>query len=81
MSTQSYTVSGMTCGGCAAKVSKAVEQLPGVTDVKVDVNSSGLTLTAEQSVEESVVRQTVEDLGYQLGDAPADDGRTHLGLV
>ncbi|MBC7277395.1 heavy metal-associated domain-containing protein, partial [Nocardioides sp.] len=31
-----YTVSGMTCGGCAGKVTDQVEQIPGILDVDVD---------------------------------------------
>lgn len=41
MSTQSFPVTGMTCGRCASAVSTEVREIPGVTDVSVDVVAGG----------------------------------------
>lgn len=60
-----YTVQGMTCGSCAAKVSKAVNQVAGVTGTDVDVATGTLTV-AGPSVDESAIRNAITDAGYQV---------------
>ena len=37
MSTQTFPVTGMTCGHCVSAVTSEVSALPGVTDVQVDL--------------------------------------------
>lgn len=65
-STAEYVVTGMTCGHCVASVTEEVQELPGVTDVRVDLASGGLTVTSEQPVAASEIRAAVEEAGYQL---------------
>ena len=45
-----YTVSGMTCGSCASKVTDHVEQIDGVTDVAVDISTGSLMVTTDAPV-------------------------------
>jgi copper chaperone CopZ len=66
MSTASYTVVGMTCGHCVTAVTEEVSQLPGVTDVDVDLASGGLTVTSETQVDEADIRSAVEEAGYEV---------------
>ena len=66
MSTETYTVSGMTCGHCVSSVTEEVSEIPGVTDVQVDLESGRLTVTADQPLGEPSVRSAVEEAGYQL---------------
>ena len=66
MTTETYTVTGMTCGHCVSSVSEEVGELPGVTDVDVDLESGRLTLTADQPVGPDAVRSAVEEAGYAL---------------
>ena len=37
MSTTTYTVKGMTCGHCVGSVTEEVGEIPGVTNVDVDL--------------------------------------------
>lgn len=60
-----YTVAGMTCGGCASKVSRHVGEVPGVIDVGVDVSNGTITVRSEQTVD-GAVRAAVEHAGYQV---------------
>ena len=69
MSTASYTVVGMTCGHCVSSVTEEVSQLPGVTDVDVDLASGGLTVTGDAEVDDAAVRAAVEEAGYQVAGA------------
>ena len=66
MSIATYTVTGMTCGHCVSSVTEEVTELPGVTEVAVDLESGSLTVTSDQPLGEDVVRSAVEEAGYQL---------------
>ncbi|MCA2221059.1 heavy-metal-associated domain-containing protein [Nonomuraea aurantiaca] len=59
-----YKVSGMTCGGCAGKVKSEISKVDGVTDVEVDLTSG--TVTVAGAAEEALVRDAVEEAGYEL---------------
>ena len=66
MTTSTYTVVGMTCGHCVSSVTEEVSQVPGVTDVAVDLASGGLTVTSQTPVEDAAVQAAVEEAGYQV---------------
>ena len=66
MSTETYTVTGMTCGHCVSSVTEEVTELPGVTDVQVELETGRLTVTADQPLGTDTVRAAVEEAGYQL---------------
>ncbi|MPZ01094.1 MAG: cation-transporting ATPase [Actinophytocola sp.] len=66
MATATYTVSGMTCGHCAQSVTEEVSEVPGVTDVNVDLPTGKVTVTSEQPVSEDKVRAAVTEAGYEL---------------
>ena len=66
MTTSTYTVVGMTCGHCVSSVTEEVSQVPGVTDVAVDLASGGLTVTSQTTVEDAAVQAAVEEAGYQV---------------
>ncbi len=66
MATATYTVSGMTCGHCAQSVTEEVGEVPGVTDVNVDLPTGKVTVTSEQPVSEDQVRTAVTEAGYEL---------------
>ncbi|WP_225028045.1 heavy metal translocating P-type ATPase [Xinfangfangia pollutisoli] len=68
-----WTVSGMDCAACTVKVTKAVERLPGVSEVKVALMSERLSLAlAPGATAPGQVEETVRKLGYQI--APLSDG-------
>jgi copper ion binding protein len=64
--TSTYTVSGMTCGHCAASVSEEVKEIPGVRDVDVVVETGAVTITSDEPVDATAVKAAVEEAGYQL---------------
>jgi copper chaperone len=64
--TSTYTVTGMTCGHCIASVTEEVQEIPGVEDVDVVLETGTLTVTSSQPVADDAVRAAVEEAGYQL---------------
>ena len=61
-----YTVVGMTCEHCVASVIEEVQEINGVTDVRVDLAIGGLRVSSELPVSEADVTAAVEEAGYQL---------------
>ncbi len=66
MTTATFTVQGMTCSHCVASVTEEVSEIPGVTDVQVDLDSGRVDITADGPVDESDVRAAVDEAGYTL---------------
>ena len=64
--TQTYTVTGMTCGHCATSVSEEISEIEGVQDVAVVVETGAVTVTSTEPLDEADVRAAVEEAGYQL---------------
>ena len=64
--TQTYTVTGMTCGHCVASVTEEVQEIPGVENVDVVLETGSLTVTSTDPVDDAAVKAAVEDAGYQL---------------
>ena len=46
-----FTIDGMTCSGCAAKVTYTLQQIDSVSEVAVDLDEKQATLTAERSID------------------------------
>lgn len=72
MTTQTYTVTGMTCGHCEQSVTTELKTLDGVTDVHVDLLAGGVstvTVVSQQPLDDAqVVAALVEAGDYQLAE-------------
>ena len=68
MRTSTYTITGMTCGHCTNSVTDEVGQVPGVSDIEVDLTTGRLAVVSEVPVDDAAVRAAVEKAGYQLAD-------------
>jgi copper chaperone CopZ len=64
--TSTYTVTGMTCGHCVSSVTEEVEEIPGVEDVAVVLETGTVTITSAGPVDRAAVQAAVEEAGYQL---------------
>jgi copper chaperone len=64
--TSTYTVTGMTCGHCVASVTEEVQDIPGVENVDVVLETGAVTITSAEPLDEAAVRSAVEEAGYQL---------------
>ena len=70
---EQYTVTGMSCAACSARVEKAVSKVEGVTSCSVSLltNSMGV----EGSASPEAIIKAVEDAGY--GASPKCSAREH----
>lgn len=66
MSTQNFTVVGMTCGHCVSSVTEEVTEIAGVSNVDVDLASGNVTVTATEPISDDAIRAAVEEAGYSL---------------
>ena len=57
-----YTVTGMSCAACQARVEKAVGKLPGVSSCSVSLLTNSLLVEGE--VPDREVQEAVEKAGY-----------------
>ena len=64
--TKNYTVTGMTCGHCVTSITEEVEEIPGVEDVDVVLETGSLSVTSSEPVDDDAVKTAVEGAGYQL---------------
>jgi copper chaperone len=69
MTTTTYSVTGMTCGHCSASVTEEISKLVGVQQVTIDLvkgGTSAVHVTSETPLDESAVREAVDEAGYEL---------------
>lgn len=70
MTTQTYSVSGLTCGHCEQAVASELKSVDGVTDVAVDLvagGTSSVTVTSAEPLNEAQVAEALDEAGdYQL---------------
>jgi len=62
-------VSGMSCQHCVDHVTKALEGLPGVKNVHVDLSSGEATFDNPDSVASEDIARAIEDAGYEVMQA------------
>ena len=59
-------IKGMMCAHCEARVKKALEALPEVTQAVVSHETGTAIVSMTQPVEDAVLKQAVEEQGYQV---------------
>jgi copper chaperone CopZ len=67
--THTYAVAGLTCGHCVSAVTSELSALPGVHDVSVDLVAAGTSrvhVVSDDPLEETRVREAVDEAGYEL---------------
>ncbi|WP_225752639.1 heavy-metal-associated domain-containing protein [Actinotalea sp. Marseille-Q4924] len=71
MSTQTVDVNvqGMTCGHCVRSVQEEIREIPGVTDVEVELVSGGTStvkVTSTEPVSTEALEEAVKEAGYSV---------------
>jgi copper chaperone len=70
MSTQTFPVTGLTCGHCVGAVTSELNALAGVTDVNIDLvvdGTSTLSVTTDKELTDEQVATALDEAGeYKL---------------
>jgi copper chaperone len=70
MTTQTFPVTGLTCGHCVGAITSELSVLAGVTDVQIDLvpeGTSTLRVTADQELTDDEVAVALDEAGeYKL---------------
>ncbi len=60
------TVKGMSCGHCAAAVTKALGALPGVSQVQVDLATGRVTFENANPIHKEELARVIKAAGYEM---------------
>ncbi|TCW83477.1 copper-translocating P-type ATPase [Burkholderia sp. SRS-46] len=68
-------VDGMHCGGCTGRVQRALADVPGVVDARVDLDGGSATVNAHDTVDPARLIAAVSEAGYRAAlREPAETG-------
>jgi len=65
-------ITGMTCASCVGRVERALQKVPGVKAVSVNLATEAASLTLERPVATDVLAQAVTHAGYEVGHEESD---------
>ena len=57
-------IKGMSCQHCVASTKEALEKIPGIHDVKVDLDKGEANFSGE--VEKDTVKQAITAIGFEV---------------
>ncbi|MFC8513871.1 heavy-metal-associated domain-containing protein [Streptomyces sp. NPDC057257] len=70
MTQKQYSVTGMTCEHCAASIKEEVTEVPGVSEVVVDVAAKSVTVHGSD-LDDTRLRAAIVEAGYSVVDTVA----------
>jgi copper chaperone CopZ len=68
MMTHTYQISGMTCNGCTAKVRPLLSNIPGITEIKTDLEKQEAAITMERHVGMQEMQQALQGTKYTISN-------------
>lgn len=60
-------IKGMSCNHCVMAVTKALNEIRGISNVNVDLEKGQATFERDESVDLKAVEQRIEKAGYEIG--------------
>lgn len=67
MTTQTFAISGMTCGGCVKSVQNALAQIEGVNSVHVSLEQHNAVIEFDESkTNTQALAEAIEDAGFDV---------------
>lgn len=60
-------IKGMSCQHCVKAVTKALSEIDGIQDVKVDLAGGEATFAEVKPVDLQILRERIEKAGFELG--------------
>lgn len=64
--TTTVTAPEIVCGGCASSIKKALGNVPGVSEVEVDVATKKVTVKHEENVSQANIVDALDSAGYSV---------------
>jgi copper chaperone len=61
-------IKGMSCSHCVMRVTKALQGIEGIRNVKVDLQSGEATFDEEKPVDRKIIEERVRKAGYEVAD-------------
>lgn len=74
MKTTTFAVSGMSCEHCVHAISEALNPLPGVESVHVDLPNERVEVTHDGQTAQAVMASAIADAGYGVDTREKQDG-------
>ena len=59
-------IKGMSCNHCVMAVTKALNEIEGISDVKVDLSKGEATFEETTAVDVNTVRDKIKKAGYEV---------------
>ena len=59
-------IKGMSCNHCVMAVNKALKEIEGIKDVKVDLEKGEATFEEAKPVDMNIVRERIKKAGYEV---------------
>lgn len=66
--TNTYNVSGMTCGGCATTVKNKLSAVTGVISVKVELEKKEVEITSQQAISADKLQEVLGNTSYTISE-------------
>lgn len=66
--TQTFKITGMTCGHCVQSVTEEVSEIAGIRDVVVDLDSATLSFNSDSEISRETVVAAVTEAGYSVAE-------------
>ncbi len=61
-----FYVDGMMCEGCENRIKNAIKNIEGVKDVTADHKTGKVVVTSNDNVSEETIKDTLDDIGYEV---------------
>ena len=68
MTSQTFTISGMTCEACAKLTTKRIKNINGVLDVRVDLETKTANVETERPITAQEITTAFGDSNYRAKD-------------
>jgi copper chaperone CopZ len=70
MNELTFNVTGMTCGGCAVRVQRALMALDGVRDVTVQTDGQAVVTYDPDAISVAAMQEAARSAGYPVQPSP-----------
>lgn len=63
---KTITIEGMSCNHCVMAVTRALEGIDGIKNVKVNLKKGRATFDEQSPIDMKIIQERIEDAGYRV---------------